>query len=339
MYKVGTLVATAIDTAYTGGSFSATDTQFAFPADATATQGSEAVEICYEKAVAYDATEDAALYVDVSGDAELACTATVSIINCVYDEAVALSAITHNTAFETEVDLGGLRDSILDTDACWATAVGVDSDGSPRILELVGSSDPVDHTVDTATGADSKVTLAAYNRDYDGEAVCQDDDSYRDTGNDGCTWYNANPAGRCGSGYGGGSVVACCLCGGGTDSTSPLAIPGYAVKACFDNYAGDAICSVQAALTETFDECPKAFATPAVTATYKWDVSQAVTFNFGAIRDSVNDETDGSLTPGGADNLRCWVDATDGVLFKSDGTVPPNWIPRSEEHTSELQSP
>jgi len=45
--------------------------------------------------------------------------------------------------------------------------------------------------------------------------------------------------------------------------------------------------------------------------------------SFGAIRDAVNDETDATLTPGGADNLRCWVDATDGVLFKADGTVVP----------------
>jgi len=121
--------ATAIDTAYTGGSFSATDTQFAFAADAAATKGSESVKICYEKAVAYDATGAGALYVNDDGSAELACSATLSIINCVFDEAVALTAITHNTAFETEVDLGGLRDSILDADACWATAVGVDENG------------------------------------------------------------------------------------------------------------------------------------------------------------------------------------------------------------------
>ena len=267
--------ATAIDRAYTGGSFSATDTQFTFAADATATSGTTNVKICYEKAVAYDSTVTGmSVYVDGSDNAELACTATVSIINCVFAEAAALSAITHNTAFETEVDLGGLRDSILDTDACWATAVGVDGNNKPRILELDGSSDPVDHTVDTASGGDSKVTLAHYNRDSDPVPT------------------NAE-------------------------------LPGYAVKACFDNYAGDAICSAAAALTETFDECPTPFATPSVSGTYKWDVSQAVTLNFGAIRDSVHDETDSSYSPSGADNLRCWAAGANAVLFKSDGTAVP----------------
>lgn len=279
MYKVDG--ATAIDRAFTGGSFSATDTQFAFAADAGATSGSTVVRICYEKAVAYDATADAALF-EMAGEAELACTAPVSIINCVYDDAVALSAITHNTAFETEVDLAGLRDSILDTDACWAPAVGTDANNKPRILEMTDGS-IVDHTVDTASGPDSVVTLAAYNR----------------------------------------------------DAAGAFTIPGYDVKACFDNYAGDAICSAAAALTETFDECPKAFdLSVLVSGTYKWDVRQAVTFSFGGIRDSVHDETDNTLSPSGPDNLRCWVAATDGVLFFTSGTPVPGQTIDSQSASS-----
>lgn len=54
---------------------------------------------------------------------ELACTAAVSIINCVFDEDQPLAGIggvTHNTAFQTRWDLEDLRDSILDTAACWS---------------------------------------------------------------------------------------------------------------------------------------------------------------------------------------------------------------------------
>jgi len=38
---------------HTGGSFSATDTQFTKAADAIATKGTDTVKICYEKSEAY----------------------------------------------------------------------------------------------------------------------------------------------------------------------------------------------------------------------------------------------------------------------------------------------
>jgi hypothetical protein len=105
---------------HTGGSFSATDTQFTKAADAIATKGTDTVKICYEQSVAYDVR--ATLGNGVLYDGDLACTAAVSIINCVFDEDQPLGGIggvTHNTAFQTRWDLGGLRDSILDTAACW----------------------------------------------------------------------------------------------------------------------------------------------------------------------------------------------------------------------------
>ena len=115
---------------HTGGSFSATDTQFAFAADPDATKGTGTVKVCYEKSVAYDPRVTG----KVKYENELVCTAAVSIINCVYDDAVALGAKTHNTAFTTRWDLQGLRDSILDTAACWSDDVDVDENNKPRIL-------------------------------------------------------------------------------------------------------------------------------------------------------------------------------------------------------------
>ena len=69
-------------------------------------------------------------------------------------------------------------------------------------------------------------------------------------------------------------------------------------------------------MTETFDECPGAFATPSVAGSYKWDVRESVTFDFGGIRDDVINEVNDLLTPSG---MKCFVDATGGVLVYASG--------------------
>jgi hypothetical protein len=110
------------------------------------------------------------------------------------------------------------------------------------------------------------------------------------------------------------------------DATSAPTIPGYNVIACFDNWEGTLYCSEAAAVTETFDECPDAFATPAVGGTHKWDVRESVTFNFGGIRNDVRSETSDSLTPSG---MKCFVDATaaDGVLVFAGGNDDGDAVP------------
>jgi hypothetical protein len=92
-------------------------------------------------------------------------TATVSIFNRIFDEAVTLNSITHNTAYLTELELGGLRDRILNTDACWATAAPC------SILNKDGLLDPVYHIADLASGMSTKITLDAYNADTVGPAI------------------------------------------------------------------------------------------------------------------------------------------------------------------------
>jgi len=110
------------------------------------------------------------------------------------------------------------------------------------------------------------------------------------------------------------------------DATSAPTLTFYNVIACFDNWEGTNICSAAAAVTETFDECPDAFATPAVAGTYKWDVREPVTFNFGGIRNDVRSETSSSLTPSG---MKCFVDATaaDGVLVFAGGIDDGDAVP------------
>ena len=65
-------------------------------------------------------------------------------------------------------------------------------------------------------------------------------------------------------------------------------------------------------LTETFNECPEAFAAPTVTGVWKWNVGEDVDLEFGDIRDDVNSNGD-------ADSDKCFVDNTN-ILFNTDDT-------------------
>lgn len=104
-------------------------------------------------------------------------------------------------------------------------------------------------------------------------------------------------------------------------ATSP-ALAGYDVRACFHRFNSDGtqdaanmVCTANVPavkLIETFDECPEAFAEPAVSGVRKWSVDEDVELEFSDIRNDVNSNGD-------ADADKCFVDNTN-ILYNTDDT-------------------